>query len=154
METFTHHKPLIGTTTHNQSKPTCKFFKLKLPPRQDARASENPSHCQKTTFKGRTPFNIGRPLQIKPMTTSRPQSTGILQTNRRPQNNNRPLLNKPQSNSRPPKNHIPTPAQAGDMSTIFMNTMKQLSHDAQTITELEKYFRQSSSGNTTEEEQW
>ena len=62
-----------ASNRNNNSQPKQTYSQVlqteAAPHRQDARASENPSHGQKTTFKGRTPFNIGKPPQIKPMTS-------------------------------------------------------------------------------------
>ena len=62
-------------------------------------------------------------------------------------------FNRPHNTKRVPKNEVAAPAQTGEMSTIFMNTMQELSHAAAAITELEKFFRQKYSGSMTEEEQ-
>ena len=111
------------------------------PPRRetDRRAYFNQGQGRQVTNQNRATFNFGSQPQVRPAAFTMPQKSTA--------------FSRPHNTKKVPKNEVAAPAQTGEMSTIFMNTMQQLSHAAAAITELEKFFRQNYSGSMTEEEQ-
>ena len=141
-----NHTIQPNATTNIQTRPsysqvvqtTQPIFSKPPPLRRETNTRYfNQRQLQQTTNQGRVNFTLGRQQEVKPATFSGSQKS----TPFRGQQNE------------PSKNAVPAPAQTGDMNAIFTNTMQQLSHAAEAITALEKFFRQNFSENRTEEEQ-
>ena len=142
-----NHTIQPNATTNIQTRPsysqvvqTTQPIFSKLPPLRREKNTRyfNQRQLQQTTNQGRVNFTLGRQQEVKPATFSGSQKSTPF---------------RGQQNNEPSKNAVPAPAQIGDMNVIFTNTMRQLSHAAEAITALEKFFRQNFSENRTEAEQ-